>query len=92
MANRKKESNRPIESYEHKDKQRANNPPVGLVTPDTDPDVGKRQTYAYDPHLDPQSVPGSSPGGFWLRSVPKYRVRYEEEYGFAGSVPSSEPV
>jgi hypothetical protein len=30
-----------------------NNPPVGLVTPDTDPDL-EQQTYAYDPHLDPQ--------------------------------------
>ena len=27
---------KPIESYDHKDKKRANNPPVGLVTPDTD--------------------------------------------------------
>ena len=44
---------RPIESYEHKDKQRVNNPPVGLVTPDTDPDAGAKKTYAYDPHLDP---------------------------------------
>ncbi len=26
---------RPIETYEHTDKQRANNPPVGLVTPET---------------------------------------------------------
>lgn len=43
-----------IESYEHTGKQRPNNPPVGLVTPDTDPDAGQRQTYAYDPHLDPQ--------------------------------------
>ncbi|OGA19813.1 MAG: DNA methylase [Betaproteobacteria bacterium RIFCSPLOWO2_02_FULL_63_19] len=48
--------NRPIESYEHRDKQRVNNPPVGLVTPDTDPDAGAKQTYAYDPHLDPQLV------------------------------------
>ena len=32
---------------------RVNNPPVGLVTPATDQDSGK-QTYAYDPHLDPQ--------------------------------------
>jgi len=47
-------SKRPIESYEHRDKQRVNNPPVGLVTPDTDPDAGARKTYAYDPHLDPQ--------------------------------------
>ena len=31
-------SNKPIESYDHKDKKRANNPPVGLVTPDADPD------------------------------------------------------
>jgi len=33
-----------------------NNPPVGLVTPDTDPDAGQKRTYAYDPHLDPQLV------------------------------------
>ena len=44
---------RPIESYDHRDKERANNPPVGLVTPDTDKDDSKK-TYAYDPHLDPQ--------------------------------------
>jgi len=48
---------RPIESYEHRDKERVNNPPVGLVTPETDPDAGdKKKTYAYDPHLDPQLV------------------------------------
>ena len=46
---------KPIEQYEHKHNQRANNPPVGLVTPETDVDVG-RKTYAYDPHLDPQLV------------------------------------
>lgn len=44
----------PIAAYEHWDKQRVNNPPVGLVTPDTDPDAGIKKTYAYDPHLDPQ--------------------------------------
>ncbi len=44
---------RPIESYEHRDKDRLNNPPVGLVTPATDQDSGKK-TYQYDPHLDPQ--------------------------------------
>ncbi len=44
---------KPIEQYSHKDKQRANNPPVGLVTPDTDKDIGKKK-YQYDPHLDPQ--------------------------------------
>ena len=45
---------RRIESYEHKGKKRVNNPPVGLVTPDTDPDEGAKKTYSYDPHLDPQ--------------------------------------
>jgi adenine-specific DNA-methyltransferase len=44
---------RPIEQYEHKDKERVNNPQVGLVTPDTDKDEGKKK-YSYDPHLDPQ--------------------------------------
>jgi len=45
----------PIESYAHPDKERLNNPPIGLVTPDTDPDAGPK-TYQYDPHLDPQLV------------------------------------
>jgi adenine-specific DNA-methyltransferase len=42
-----------IRQYTHKDKTRVNNPPVGLVTPDTDVDE-KKKTYGYDPHLDPQ--------------------------------------
>ena len=50
---RRSGARRPIESYDHRDKERLNNPPVGLVTPDTDQDAG-RKTYAYDPHLDPQ--------------------------------------
>jgi adenine-specific DNA-methyltransferase len=54
---KKTENKCPIESYEHRDKERVNNPPVGLVTPETDPDAGqKKKTYAYDPHLDPQLV------------------------------------
>ena len=54
MARRRtNQAKRPIESYDHRDKERLNNPPVGLVTPDTDRDAG-RKTYAYDPHLDPQ--------------------------------------
>jgi adenine-specific DNA-methyltransferase len=66
-----KPSKRPIERYEHKDKKRINNPPVGLVTPETDPvaptqkaydyitpvpSVKPRQQLDYDPHLDPQLV------------------------------------
>ena len=50
---RRPRAKRPIESYDHRGNQRLNNPPVGLVTPDTDQDAG-RKTYAYDPHLDPQ--------------------------------------
>jgi len=46
---------KPIEQYDHKGKQRVNNPPVGLVTPGTDRETGKK-TYSYDPHLDPQLV------------------------------------
>lgn len=54
MAKKKKSiAKKPIEQYEHKDKKRLNNPPVGLVTPQTDKD-GKKKTYQYDPHLDPQ--------------------------------------
>ena len=44
-----------IESYAHTDKERTNNPPVGLVTPETDRDQGKK-VYAHDPHIDPQLV------------------------------------
>jgi len=46
---------KPIEQYDHKGKTRVNNPPVGLVTPETDRETGKK-TYSYDPHLDPQLV------------------------------------
>jgi len=55
MARKKQTDNkRPIETYEHLDKKRVNNPPAGLVSESTDPDVGEKTTYAYDPHLDPQ--------------------------------------
>jgi adenine-specific DNA-methyltransferase len=62
---------RPIERYEHKDKKRINNPPVGLVTTETDPPLPTHKIYDYiepvpsvkpgkeldyDPHLDPQLV------------------------------------
>lgn len=62
---------RPIERYEHKDKKRINNPPVGLVTPETDPPLPTHKVYDYiqpvpavkpgkdldyDPHLAPQLV------------------------------------
>ncbi len=53
MAKKSGDDKRPIEQYEHADKSRVNNPPVGLVTPATDPDL-PRKVYEYDPHLDPQ--------------------------------------
>ena len=50
---RRSQSQRSIEAYDHTGQERLNNPPVGLVSPDTDRDAG-RATYEYDPHLDPQ--------------------------------------
>jgi adenine-specific DNA-methyltransferase len=62
---------RRIELYEHKGKKRVNNPPVGLVTPETDPPLPTHRVYDYiqpvpsmkpdkdldyDSHLDPQLV------------------------------------
>jgi len=51
---KKIQQTKPIEQYEHKDKDRLNNPPVGLVDAQTDNGGYKKQTYQYDPHLDPQ--------------------------------------
>ena len=51
---RRTQSKRKIGSYQHESEERANNPQVGLVNPKTDPDKGQKNTYAYDPHLDPQ--------------------------------------
>jgi len=56
MAKYKEQRKKPIEQYDHKDKKRLNNPPVGLVTPQTDPESGKKTKYQYDEHLDPQLV------------------------------------
>ena len=41
-----------IEHYTHVGKDRATNPPVGLVTPETDRDAANKP-YTYDPHIDP---------------------------------------
>ena len=55
MARKSEINKRKLEQYEHKGKERFNNPPVGLVSPSTDKDAPKK-TYQYDPHLDPQLV------------------------------------
>ena len=43
----------PVEQYVHPDKKRKNNPPVGMVDPNNDPDQPSKR-YSYDPRLDPQ--------------------------------------
>ena len=48
MPGQRKPQKRQINQYDHKEASRANNPPVGLVTPETDRDAGKK-TCAYDP-------------------------------------------
>lgn len=53
MAKKEKSNKKPIEQYDHKGKKRVNNPPVGLVTPETDKE-DRKKTYAYDKHIDPQ--------------------------------------
>jgi adenine-specific DNA-methyltransferase len=55
MARNNSGNQKDVEQYTHETQERLNNPPVGLVTPDTDKDLGKKQ-YQYDPHLDPQLV------------------------------------
>jgi adenine-specific DNA-methyltransferase len=55
MAKTPRTNKKPIEQYDHKGKQRVNNPPVGLVDAKSDAAEGKK-TYAYDPHLDPALV------------------------------------
>ena len=49
----KSNKKRGIESYTHSGAERPNNPPVGLVTPQSDPDTPSA-TYDHDPHIDPQ--------------------------------------
>ena len=53
MGRKAKSGERDIQSYAHSDKERVNNPPVGLVTPETDPETSPG-FYAHDPHIDPQ--------------------------------------
>lgn len=50
---RTKNKQRQVEHYTHQGKDRANNPPVGLVTPETDGEEDKK-IYRHDPHIDPQ--------------------------------------
>ncbi len=51
VKGRKSEDGNNIIAYQH-DQKRRNNPDVGVVTPETDPEQPKT-TWAYDPHIDP---------------------------------------
>ncbi|GAB2660682.1 site-specific DNA-methyltransferase [Arenimonas aestuarii] len=48
---RRVEDSAKVVAYRHSEKRR-NNPDVGVVTPDNDPDQPKTK-WAYDPHIDP---------------------------------------
>lgn len=63
---------RPIERYEHTDKKRINNPPVGLVTPETDPPLPTHKVYDY---IEP--VPSVKPGKIWITT----RILIRNSYG-----------
>jgi adenine-specific DNA-methyltransferase len=51
---KKTQQTKPIVQYEHKDKDRSNNPPIGLVEEATEPILSAKKKYEFDPHLDPQ--------------------------------------
>lgn len=69
----KKNSKRDIEHYDHSGQKRKNNPPVGLVSPETDHDAGKK-AYAYAPHLDP-SLQWAGKAEHTSFEVPTVRLR-----------------
>ena len=48
----KKKTEESVDQYIFDKETRKNNPPVGLVTPGTDPDQPSKK-YQYDPRLDP---------------------------------------
>jgi len=53
MPRQKTRKEKELDQYDHKEQERLNNPPIGLVTPDTDQHAPKT-TYRYDPHFDPR--------------------------------------
>ena len=59
-----------VKQYVHDGQKRINNPPVGLVTAETDHLNGKK-TYSFDQHLDPQlQWAGKTFGLYW--TVPSF--------------------
>jgi len=56
---------RPVEQYDHKEKKRANNPPVGLVDAKSDAAEGKK-TYAYDTKTGQIVSGGAAQIAMWM--------------------------
>jgi adenine-specific DNA-methyltransferase len=55
MAKRSSASTKSIEQYQHPDKERVNNPHIGLVNENSEKyEKVERKKYEYDPHLNPQ--------------------------------------
>ena len=61
MANKKQ-----IEQYNHSDKERTNNPQVGLVTPVSDPDTGEKKNLPIRPAPRPATAMGWQGGTYQL--------------------------
>ena len=76
MARRSNKAGRDIDTYAHTDKERVNNPPVGLVTPETDGDAAGK-SYAHDPHLDPH-LSWSSKAEYTSFEVPTVSLHVHE--------------
>jgi hypothetical protein len=58
MPTTAKPKQKQIEPYEHHDKDRLNNPPVGLVSPELDPDAPAQRLHSFAESFD--SRPGFS--------------------------------
>ena len=63
-----------IESYQHADKKRANNPPAGLVTPRTDPDHDGRSLYP-----NQASFPMTDHKNGWARLAKNLKAEIDED-------------
>ena len=61
---------RDIETYEHKDKKRSNNPAAGMAQ--YDKVAEEKKTYQYDPHLDPNLQWAGKKEGVSFDPHPRY--------------------
>ena len=76
IARKKQDTKRPIESYEHRDEERVNNPPVGLGDAGDRPRRGREKEDLRLWHLDPLRA-----GKVQMIDVaPPYGIRYGSRY------------